>query len=56
MATDSLLEMGSMVHLLGEKSIAEELNPKLGERARILRKLDWHLLPFVSLLYMLSFL
>ncbi|KAL4074089.1 major facilitator superfamily domain-containing protein [Scleroderma yunnanense] len=31
-----------------------ELNPK--ERARILRKLDIHLLPFVSLLYLLSFL
>ncbi|KAH8832715.1 major facilitator superfamily domain-containing protein [Flagelloscypha sp. PMI_526] len=26
------------------------------EHARILRKLDWHLLPFVSLLYLLSFL
>ncbi|KAJ8584568.1 MFS general substrate transporter [Rhizopogon salebrosus TDB-379] len=39
---------------LEEKSIVEELNP--GERARILRKIDWHLLPFVSLLYMLSFL
>lgn len=37
-----------------EQQIADELNP--GERARILRKLDWHLLPFVSLLYMLSFL
>ncbi|KAG2363325.1 MFS general substrate transporter [Suillus spraguei] len=37
-----------------EKQIVEELNP--GERVRILRKLDWHLLPFVSLLYMLSFL
>jgi hypothetical protein len=37
-----------------EKSIVEELDP--GERARILRKLDWHLLPFVSLLYLLSFL
>ncbi|KAG1871251.1 MFS general substrate transporter [Suillus subalutaceus] len=37
-----------------EKQVAEELKP--GERARILRKLDWHLLPFVSLLYMLSFL
>ena len=24
--------------------------------ARILRKLDWHLLPLVSLLYLLSFL
>ncbi|KAI9571127.1 major facilitator superfamily domain-containing protein [Boletus coccyginus] len=28
----------------------------LGERARLLRKLDWHLLPLVSLLYLLSFL
>lgn len=26
------------------------------ERARVLRKLDLHLLPFVSLLYLLSFL
>jgi len=26
------------------------------ERARLLRKLDWHLLPLVSLLYLLSFL
>lgn len=26
------------------------------ERARILRKMDWHLLPFISLLYLLSFL
>ncbi|KZP18356.1 MFS general substrate transporter [Athelia psychrophila] len=26
------------------------------ERNRILRKLDWHLLPFVSILYLLSFL
>jgi len=26
------------------------------ERQRIVRKLDWHLLPFVSLLYLLSFL
>ena len=31
-----------------------ELSP--AERARILRKLDVHLLPFVSLLYLLSFL
>ena len=31
-----------------------ELNP--AERAKLLRKLDWHLLPLVSLLYLLSFL
>lgn len=31
-----------------------ELGPT--ERARLLRKLDWHLLPLVSLLYLLSFL
>ncbi|KAG1758818.1 MFS general substrate transporter [Suillus occidentalis] len=54
-STDSLCK-GSIeknFHIEGQQ-IAEELNP--GERARILRKLDWHLLPFVSLLYMLSFL
>ncbi|KAH7920703.1 MFS general substrate transporter [Leucogyrophana mollusca] len=37
-----------------EKEVVGELSPT--ERARILRKLDWHLLPFVSLLYLLSFL
>lgn len=26
------------------------------ERSRLLRKLDWHLLPLVSLLYLLCFL
>ncbi|KAH0827980.1 hypothetical protein J3R83DRAFT_3620 [Lanmaoa asiatica] len=31
-----------------------ELSP--AERARLLRKVDWHLLPLVSLLYLLSFL
>lgn len=31
-----------------------ELNAQ--ERRRVLRKIDWHLLPFVSLLYLLSFL
>jgi hypothetical protein len=30
------------------------LNPR--ERARILRKIDWHLLPFVTVFYLLSFL
>ncbi|KAG1771632.1 MFS general substrate transporter [Suillus placidus] len=54
-STDSLRK-GSIetTFHIEEKQIVEELNP--GERARILRKLDWHLLPFVSLLYMLSFL
>ncbi|EGO25330.1 hypothetical protein SERLADRAFT_368727 [Serpula lacrymans var. lacrymans S7.9] len=37
-----------------EKDIPIELTSQ--ERRRILRKLDWHLLPFVSLLYLLSFL
>ena len=36
-----------------EKGIVQ-LSP--AERARLLRKLDWHLLPLVSLLYLLSFL
>jgi hypothetical protein len=36
-----------------EKDIVE-LSP--AERARLLRKLDWHLLPLVSLLYLLAFL
>jgi MFS family permease len=36
------------------KGVVMEFDP--AERARILRKLDWHLLPFVSLLYLLSFL
>lgn len=26
------------------------------ERTRILRKLDWHILPLISLLYLLSFM
>ncbi|EIW82847.1 MFS general substrate transporter [Coniophora puteana RWD-64-598 SS2] len=38
----------------GEKELAVDVSPT--ERARILRKMDWHLLPFVSLLYLLSFL
>ncbi|KAF8843024.1 MFS general substrate transporter [Paxillus ammoniavirescens] len=45
-----------------EKDIVEFISAQDGvefgpaERARTLRKLDWHLLPFVSLLYLLSFL
>lgn len=26
------------------------------EKKKVLRKMDWHLLPFISLLYLLSFL
>jgi hypothetical protein len=26
------------------------------ERAKVLRKMDWNLLPFISLLYLLSFM
>ncbi|KIJ68120.1 hypothetical protein HYDPIDRAFT_173800 [Hydnomerulius pinastri MD-312] len=37
-------------------SVEEDVGVAPVERARILRKLDWHLLPFVSLLYLLSFL
>lgn len=37
----------------GAKDVVE-LSP--AERARLLRKIDWHLLPLVSLLYLLSFL
>jgi len=37
-----------------EKQIAQAVNP--GERARILRKIDWRLLPLVTLLFLLSFL
>lgn len=36
----------------------EDLGPILtdAERNRVLRKIDFHILPFVSLLYLLSFL
>ncbi|KAH7888879.1 major facilitator superfamily domain-containing protein [Phlebopus sp. FC_14] len=39
-----------------EKEIVDAAQLSPAERSRILRKLDWHLLPFVSLLYLLSFL
>ncbi|KAG1866133.1 MFS general substrate transporter [Suillus subluteus] len=48
--------MGSL-HNDSIKSNSEKqivLNPR--ERARILRKIDWHLLPFVTVFYLLSFL
>ncbi|KAG2126673.1 major facilitator superfamily domain-containing protein [Suillus cothurnatus] len=48
--------MGSLndddIKLDSEKQIA--LNPK--ERVRILRKIDWHLLPLVTVFFLLSFL
>ncbi|KAG1821015.1 MFS general substrate transporter [Suillus subaureus] len=48
--------MGSLrndsVESNSEKQIV--LNPR--EQARILRKIDWHLLPFVTVFYLLSFL
>ncbi|KAG1830553.1 major facilitator superfamily domain-containing protein [Suillus variegatus] len=37
-----------------EKQIV--LNPSPRERARILRKIDWHLLPFVTVFYLFSYL
>ncbi|KAG2138645.1 MFS general substrate transporter [Suillus bovinus] len=40
------------IKLDSEKPIV--VNPK--ERARILRKIDWHLLPFVTVFFLLSFL
>ncbi|KDQ21635.1 hypothetical protein BOTBODRAFT_26067 [Botryobasidium botryosum FD-172 SS1] len=40
---------------VGESTI-KELDYSHISESRILRKLDWHLLPFVSLLYLLSFL
>ncbi|KAF8843025.1 MFS general substrate transporter [Paxillus ammoniavirescens] len=39
-----------------EKGVVETVGARDAERARLLRKLDWHLLPLVSLLYLLSFL
>jgi hypothetical protein len=39
---------------LDEKQIIEELSP--AERARILRKIDWRLLPLVTPLCLFSFL
>ncbi|KAG1857897.1 MFS general substrate transporter [Suillus tomentosus] len=41
-----------------EKQIVLNLSPSLSprDRARILRKIDWHLLPFVTVFYLLSFL
>ncbi|KAG2107174.1 MFS general substrate transporter [Suillus discolor] len=50
--------MGSL-HNDSIKSNSEKqivLNPSPRERARILRKIDWHLLPFVTVFYLLSFL
>ncbi|KAJ8588252.1 MFS general substrate transporter [Rhizopogon salebrosus TDB-379] len=48
----SSIEANSLA--LEEKQVTEELDP--AERTRILRKIDWHLLPFVTLFYLLCFL
>ncbi|KAJ8588263.1 MFS general substrate transporter [Rhizopogon salebrosus TDB-379] len=40
--------------VLAQEQIVEEPDP--AERARILRKIDWCILPFVTLFYLLSFL
>ncbi|KXN82015.1 hypothetical protein AN958_03313 [Leucoagaricus sp. SymC.cos] len=40
----------------GEMHKADLVDHTEEERGRVLRKMDWHLLPFVSLLYLLSFL
>jgi hypothetical protein len=37
-----------------EKQIIEELDPR--ERTRILRKIDWRLIPLMTLLFLFSFL
>ena len=42
--------------LAEEYSKGQATNLTSTERKRIFRKLDWHLLPLVSLLYLLSFL
>jgi hypothetical protein len=57
--TMDLSEKGSIgeanypVQLMEEKQIVE-LHP--AERERILRKIDLHLLPFITLFYLMSFL
>lgn len=49
------ISSGEFEHSSAEKAVIEPIVDQ-NERNRILRKLDWHLLPFVSLLYLLSFL
>ncbi|KAG6376977.1 hypothetical protein JVT61DRAFT_1017 [Boletus reticuloceps] len=51
---DAIDDSKAAIHVSGGATGAMGLNPKL--HARVLRKLDWHLLPLVSLLYFLSFL
>ncbi|KAG2075432.1 MFS general substrate transporter [Suillus decipiens] len=46
------LSSSNSIKSKSEKQIAS--NPT--ERARVLRKIDWHLLPFVTVFYLLSFL
>lgn len=51
------LKVGIDVDATNIKEAAIELpGLRTKEKARILRKIDWHVLPLVSLLYLLSFL
>ena len=51
------LKVGIDMDAVNNKEAAIEV-PVLStkEHARILRKIDWHVLPLVSMLYLLSFL
>jgi len=44
------------VHHLDEEATAVSLLAVEAERKKVLRKMDIHLLPFISILYLLSFL
>lgn len=48
--------MGSLRNDSIEFKSENQIALNLRERARILRKIDWHLLPFVTVFYLLSFL
>lgn len=56
MCTASLHEEKAKVQAAAPEPTVSALDDQQISEKRILRKLDWHLLPFVSLLYLLSFL
>jgi hypothetical protein len=51
-------EKGSIDHISSADANEVEAfqNVDEGTHHRVLRKMDWHILPFISLLYLLSFL
>lgn len=49
-----IIEKEKPVEVLDD--VMDTLDHDPQERARILRKLDWHILPLISALYLLSFL